>query len=94
MGLQEQANPVKVYVQVEAVFREDGRLTPAALLWEDGRRYEIRKVTDVRKAVARRAGALALRFTVDIAGRESYLFFEPAENPVNAFLGRWFVERK
>ena len=75
----------KVYVAVEARFSPEGVLRPLSIEWEDGRIYEIDKVTDVRRAASLKAGGVGVRYTVNIAGRQRYLFLE--EN-------KWFVERK
>ena len=49
-------NSVKVYVQVKVDFREDGIMLPRKITWEDGREYEIDRVSDIRQAAAMRAG--------------------------------------
>ena len=78
-------NNIKTYVAVEASFSPDGRLTPRTVIWEDGHRYEINKVLDVRRAASLKAGGAGIRYTVRIGRRETFLFLE--EN-------RWFVERR
>ena len=47
---------IKVYVKVGVVFREDGVMLPRSLTWEDGRKYPIDRVLNVRPAYAERAG--------------------------------------
>ncbi len=84
----------KVYVAVIASFSEDGNLFPKRLRWEDGREYSIEKVLDVRPAAAPKAGGQGDRYTVQINGHQSYLFFERSPNISGANLGKWFVERK
>ena len=84
----------KVYVAVIASFSEDGKLDPKQLRWEDGREYSIDKVLDVRPAAALKAGGQGDRYTVQIKGHQSYLFFERSTNSGGTNLGRWFVERK
>ena len=84
----------KVYVAVIASFSEDGKLDPKQLRWEDGREYSIDKVMDVRPAAALKAGGQGNRYTVQIKGNQSYLFFERSTNIGGTNLGRWFVERK
>ena len=86
-------NP-KVYVQVEVEFREDGAMRPRAILWEDGRRFEIERITEVRQAAAQRADGQGERYTVVIHGRQSYLFFERMPRLTGGQVGRWFVERR
>ena len=84
----------KVYVVVTAKFNADGILLPTSITWEDGRRYIIDKVTDIRQASAMKAGGQGDRYTVWINGRQSYLFFERSAEKTGNNIGRWFVERK
>ena len=84
----------KVYVAVIASFSEEGNLYPRKLRWEDGREYMIEKVLDVRPAAALKTGGQGDRYTVQINGHPSYLFFERSANIRGTNLGRWFVERK
>jgi len=85
---------VKVYVPVDVRFDETGRMLPHTITWEDGTKYEIDKVTDIRPAPAQKAGGQGDRYTVWIGGKQSYLFFERAATVIGCNLGRWFVERK
>ncbi len=84
----------KVYVAVIASFSEEGNLYPRKLRWEDGREFLVEKVLDVRPAAALKAGGQGYRYTVQINGHSSYLFFERSANISGTNLGRWFVERK
>ena len=85
---------IKVYVAVNASFDENGRIIPKSLVWEDGRRYLIDKVTDIRQAAAMKAGGQGDRYTIFVNGIQSYLFFERSTNLTGNVIGRWFVERK
>ena len=67
-------NNIKTYVAVDAYFSPDGRLTPRSVIWEDGHRYEIDKVLDVRRAASLKAGGAGIRYTVRIGRRETFLF--------------------
>lgn len=73
---------MKKYIKVSAVFDCDGNLMPTCIYWDDNRKFEIDRVTDVRYASSLKAGGAGLRYTCKILGKEKYLFFE--EN-------RWFV---
>ena len=75
----------KVYVDVTARFDKDGQVTPVSVTWEDGRRFPVDRVLDIRRAASLKAGGAGIRYTVRILGKETFLFLE--EN-------RWFVERK
>lgn len=74
---------MKQYVTVEARFDETGGLRPLCVVWTDGRRFSVDRVTDIRRAASTKAGGNGLRFRCLICGHERYLFFEDP---------RWFVE--
>lgn len=78
-------NTHKVYVTVKATFYEGGGFAPTAVIWEDGREFEIDQVMDVRMAASQKAGAIGIRYTCRIRGKQTYLFLEE---------DRWFVERR
>ena len=74
----------KIYVSVELIVDEDGRTMPTAIIWEDGHRYSIDKVKDVRYAASQKAGGIGTRYTCLIMGQQRYLYFEDP---------KWFVEK-
>lgn len=75
----------KVYVTVNATFEPDGSIHPKYVVWEDGKRFLIERIFDVRPAASLRAGGAGIRYTCGIHGSVSYLFLEGT---------RWFVEAK
>ena len=75
----------KVYVRVVSETDEWGKISPISVMWEDGRSYSVDKVLDVRRACAPKVGGTAMRYTVKIEGKHTYIFFED---------GKWFVESK
>jgi len=75
----------KVIVLVCAEFETDGTLTPISFVWEDGTRYTIDKVLDVRRAASLKAGGTGMRYTCVVRGKQTYLYLEE---------DRWFMERK
>ena len=84
----------KVYVQVNADFNTDGVMLPREIVWEDGEKYSIDRVVDIRQAAARKAGGQGDRYTIEVRGQISYLFFERVPQLTGNVIGRWFVERK
>jgi len=54
-------------------------------VWEDGVRYDVDRVLDVRQACSLKTGGCGVRYTVKVGGHPTYLFFEGP---------RWFVEAK
>ena len=87
-------NNIKVYVDVIAQFNSEGVLIPLSLTWEDGEKFDIDRVTDIRQAAAMKAGGQGDRYTIWGRGRQSYLFFERNHSLTGNNLGRWFVERR
>ena len=75
----------KIFIAVLALTKPDGSIVPLRILWEDGRRWDIDRVLDVRPGVARKAGGEGIRFLCRISGHEKELWFSH---------GRWFVEGK
>lgn len=75
---------MKTFIQVTAEFDADGKIRPISLRWENGRVYNIDRVTDVRMAAALKAGGQGMRYTCKIQGKSVYLFCDE---------GRWFIEK-
>ncbi len=75
----------KVYVEVTLKQDKYGTVIPLSVTWEDGRRYEIDRVLDVRRAASTKVGGAGVRYTVRVLGKETYLFDDGE---------RWFVEAK
>lgn len=75
----------KIVVEVVARFDTAGGLTPLYIVWHDGRKLEIDRVLDVRRAASLKAGGMGIRYTVRIFGKQRYLWFEDLSNT-------WFVE--
>ena len=84
----------KVYVQVNADFNTVGVMLPRELIWEDGEKYVIDRVVNICQAAARKAGGQGDRYTIEVRGHKSYLFFERVPQLTGNVIGRWFVERK
>lgn len=82
----------KQYVDVMVRFREDGRMLPRGIFWEDGRCFPVDQILDISPAPALRAGGQGDRYTVRIGGKLCYLFFEHSCDMDSDRPGRWFVE--
>ena len=77
--------PNRVYVRVIVEYDEEGGVCPLSIRWEDGRKFRVDRILDVRRAAATKAGGQGMRYTCRIMGRETYLFEDN---------GRWFVEAR
>ena len=72
----------KKYVEVTARFDVDGTVFPLEIHWEDGAKFEIDRILDIRRAASLKAGGAGIRYTCRIRGREKYLWLEET---------RWFM---
>ncbi len=79
----------KVYVEVNEDRQPDGVILPRSFVWEDGKRYDINAIKDVRPAASLKAGGAGMRYTVRVGLRETYMFLEEDHG-----VGRWFMERR
>ena len=75
----------KVIVEVDVKFTRDGQKLPMTVFWGDGKKYDIDKVTDIRRAASLKVGGQGMRYNCSIHGKETYLWFED---------DKWFVEAK
>ncbi len=84
----------KIYVKVDATFEIDGSIVPKYMYWQDGRKFEVQKILDVRRAASLKAGGTGLRYTCKIEGYQRYLFLEDCIKANSVFGAKWFVEGK
>lgn len=76
----------KTPVDVMVRHSTSGKLKPAAILYDDGNTYSIEKVTECFYAKAAKTdGEEALRYTIRVQGKETYLYEKD---------GIFFVEAK
>lgn len=73
----------KTYIAVIAHYDVNGNITPIAIEWADGRRFEVERVLDVRRAASLKAGGLGIRYTIRVLGQVRAMYLEGA---------RWYVE--
>lgn len=94
MNMETAKKDAKVYVKVLIETDEDGRMLPRRITWEDGRNFDIDRVSAIRPAYAAKAGGQGDRYTIIVNGFQRYLFFERSANIKGNIIGRWFMERK
>ena len=87
---------VKHYVDVIMRLRDDGRIVPLSVCWDDGRTFHIDQVLDGPISNApRSANRRTLRYTVRIGRRRTNLFLECEAGegaPIATWALRWYVE--
>lgn len=76
---------MKQYVSVTAKFDSDGNILPICINWDDGRTFDIDRITDIRYAASLKAGGAGIRYTCRIKQNEKYLFLED---------NRWFINNE
>lgn len=83
--------PIKVYVPIEIDVDSNGQMYPRTITWEDGRKYEIDRVLDVRPAPAARAGGQGDRYTIRMNRKETYIFLSIIRSSVVRYraVGSW-----
>lgn len=64
---------------------QEGSVCPKSVTWEDGREFLIDKVTRVQRACASKVGGTAIRYSIYVSGKQTYLYEDD---------GKWFVESR
>ena len=76
---------MKQYISVTAKFDSDGNILPIKINWDDGRSFDIDRITDIRYAASLKAGGAGIRYTCRIKQTEKYLYLED---------NRWFINNE
>jgi hypothetical protein len=74
----------KKYLNVIALFKE-GKIYPQAIIWDDGKKYEIDKILDAKKVAAFNVGGVGTRYTCRIRNKSIYIWLDD---------NIWFMELK
>lgn len=77
----------KKYVDVVSLTTSDGLVVPMEVRWDNGRRFRIDKVTDRRQAHSLKTGGTGMRYTIQVGGTSTHLFYDD-------YRKAWFVEAK
>lgn len=72
----------KRYVEVIARISKEGKITPLVLVWDNGCKYEIDRVLEIRNA-ASQVGGCGVLYRCRIQGQERNLYYE---------INKWFLE--
>lgn len=76
---------MKLYVDVIVLNTKEGQIKPLMIVWQNGVKYAIDKISQVTKAASTIAGGSGIRYTCQIQGQQRYLFLEE---------DKWFIEKK
>lgn len=63
-------------VSVIASIQPNGVVIPQILIWENGKKYAIDKVLDIRKKASTKGGGMGLRYTCRFGNHERYLWLD------------------
>ena len=74
----------KVKLDIIVRHTPEGKAIPKTILWEDGRRFSIDKILDIRRAAALKCGGVGMRYICKICNKEVAIFDED---------GYWFLEK-
>ena len=70
-------------ITIIATMQPNGTVIPNVLIWENGQKYFIDRVLDIRKKASTKGGGLGLRYTCRFGNHERYLWLD-------GYI--WFVE--
>ena len=70
-------------VSVIATMQSNGIVIPHTIIWENGKKYSIDKVLDIRKKASTKGGGMGLRYTCRLNNQERFLWLD-------GYI--WFVE--
>lgn len=71
---QEVESMQKVLVGVTTEWTTDGKIIPMLIRWEDGRKFAVDQVLDVRQAASLKVDGAGIRYTIRILGRKHFCF--------------------
>ena len=63
-------------ITVIAKMDHNANVIPLEILWEDGRKFSIDRVLDIRKAASTKGGGMGLRYLVEINNQERYIWLD------------------
>ncbi len=75
----------KKYIDVVVMQYKTGTIKPLFIVWEDGHKYAIDRVLDIRKAADLKVGGRGIKYTCRICGQIKEIYLED---------DRWFLERE
>ena len=83
----------KIYVDVVARSRDDGRLIPLSVRLPDGREYQVVRVLGVASSAVAEAAVLTRRYDVVVEGKRTQIFLERDAREGERGV-RWFVSAR
>ena len=75
---------MKQYVDVICIYTKNGKIKPLYVVWEDGNKYPIDKITQIIPSASRSSGGMGIRYTCCFGKQQRYLYLEE---------GKWFIEK-
>ena len=84
----------RIYVTVDVEFKEDGQMLPRVIAPGDGKKYKVDRVLDIRSEDTLKDAGQGDRYTVQVKGQQSYLYFERTMTLSGTNLGRWHIVKR
>ena len=63
-------------ISVIAIMNDSGQVVPLSIIWNDGRKFDIDRVYDIRKKASTKGGGMGLRYTCEISGKRKFLWLD------------------
>jgi len=82
-------NDKKVYVKVSAFVDTEGNVYPISFIWEDGYKYKIDKISEIRPTASQKAEGTGMRYSIRVQNKQTYIWLEETNG-----LYRWFLEKR
>lgn len=74
----------KIELDILVEHTKDGRSLPKTILWDDGRRFDIDKILDIRQATTLKCGGAGMKLYLQNLWQTACIFNEE---------DKWFVEK-
>lgn len=82
---------MRTFIRVLGAFDPAGNLKPVKIDVPGEGVFSIDRVLGMRTMQSTKAGGVGYRYSIEIKGRQSYLYFEPSEELKGNNIGRWFI---
>ena len=66
----------KVFVKVHVIFSPKGDITPVSFVRDDGRKFEIDKILEIKRAANHAIGGLGFRYDCMVMGKQVALWLD------------------
>lgn len=68
----------KIEITILVQHEKDGRALPKTIIWDDGRKFDIDRILDIRRAASTKYGGVGIRYICRVCGREIRILMKKA----------------